>query len=193
VQPGYFVGTIRLRGEKSYTRVQATRAQGTVSEAPSAKCASQRNRRQSLLRQSPGGEEPPTLSILATAGNVGLIGAQTAGSEKSSGSLIAAFHTRHHDGMVVKNAVLEFGSAPVILPTEDVGFPESATVQPPKPFSGSANFAVQNPHAASWTGDLAVELPGIGEVRLAGPSFKSEICLAEDCRGSLAGSGLAGL
>ena len=40
-----------------------------------------------------------------------------------------------------------------------------ATLEPPAPFSGSATFHLDTPKTASWTGDLAVELPGLGKLR----------------------------
>jgi hypothetical protein len=44
----------------------------------------------------------------------------------------------------------------------------SATVRPPFPFTGSGSF-LRNPDGSiSWTGTLAVSLPGLGSVQLTG-------------------------
>lgn len=51
-----------------------------------------------------------------------------------------------------------------------------ATVSPSAPFSGSATFHLDGPKTASWTGDLAVELPGAGEVPLSGEGISAGLC-----------------
>jgi hypothetical protein len=61
--------------------------------------------------------------------------------------------------------------------------PRSATVTPPEPFTGTATFRQESADQFSWAGDLAVELPGSGEVSLAGPKFETALCLERSCRG----------
>ena len=185
IRPGVFVGTIRLRGEQGYTRVRATQAVGAVSESPGPNCGRSRKRRQTALMRAMAPKKTQFLSIEAKAGDVTFLGGQIEGSEKLGLSILGASHTRVHDGMLVENAVLEVGSAPAVLVTEDLEFPKNATVQPAAPFSGSAAFELHDSHASSWTGDLAADLPGIGTVRLAGPRFRSELCVAKHCGGSL--------
>ena len=51
-----------------------------------------------------------------------------------------------------------------------------ATVAPPAPFSGSATFHLDDPKTASWTGDLAVEMPGLGKVSLTGDGIEAGLC-----------------
>lgn len=184
VRPGFFVGTIRLRGEQGYTKVSATRAKGTLSEAPGAKCDPRQRPRQPTLLRAPKRNDPKFLSIQAKAGNVEVIAGESSGGKKSL-SLLGALRSRHHDGMLIENAVLRFGSEPAILPTEDVEFPTTATVQPGAPFSGSATFEFSDSKTSTWTGDLAVELPGVGKVSLAGPRFRSQYCVNKRCVGSL--------
>ena len=63
--------------------------------------------------------------------------------------------------------------------------PESATVTPPSPFSGTATFHASAGASAEWEGPLAVDLPGIGPIQLTGSQFKPELCLARSCVGGL--------
>ncbi|HEX4751855.1 MAG TPA: hypothetical protein VH268_03070, partial [Solirubrobacterales bacterium] len=63
--------------------------------------------------------------------------------------------------------------------------PPDATLAPSSPFSGSATFELTSPTKASWSGDLAVELPGLGKVPLAGPKFYSGLCEGEICTKTL--------
>jgi hypothetical protein len=52
----------------------------------------------------------------------------------------------------------------------------SAQVAPPSPFTGSAELvAGEGGGEPSWSGDLAVAMPGLGEVALAGPGFEAKL------------------
>jgi hypothetical protein len=71
-------------------------------------------------------------------------------------------------------------------PEADVVFPagplsEAATVSPPAPFTGTATFTRTPESTFSWTGDLAVDFPGIDPVRLTGPRFGAQLCTIEGC------------
>jgi hypothetical protein len=52
---------------------------------------------------------------------------------------------------------------------------ESATIAPPAPFKGTATFQGAGGSKGSWTGSLAGDFLGRGEVALAGPEFSAEI------------------
>jgi len=55
--------------------------------------------------------------------------------------------------------------------------PATATLKPPAPFSGEAEYVGASPVSHSWTGDLAVQLPG-QLLPLTGPEFASSLCVA---------------
>ncbi|HET7508324.1 MAG TPA: hypothetical protein VFJ53_08205, partial [Solirubrobacterales bacterium] len=59
--------------------------------------------------------------------------------------------------------------------------PEEVTVEPPKPFAGSAAFTRTPESTFSWSGDLSVEFPGMNPVRLAGPGFGAGVCAVDGC------------
>ena len=61
------------------------------------------------------------------------------------------------------------------------GPPTKATVKPPAPFAGIAEFALESPQLASWTGNLSVAIPTLGTVALAGPRFNPLLCGAGGC------------
>lgn len=56
------------------------------------------------------------------------------------------------------------------------GRPQTVTVKPTFPFSGSASYAVQPDGSVDWSGDLRVSFAGLGEVALTGPGFQAEAC-----------------
>jgi hypothetical protein len=63
--------------------------------------------------------------------------------------------------------------------------PTEATVEPPAPFQGSATFKLESPTTASWTGDLSVEIPTLGNVRLTEPGTWSTLCQGASCTETL--------
>jgi hypothetical protein len=56
--------------------------------------------------------------------------------------------------------------------------PETAAVEPPHPFMGQAVYSRSPGAAASWSGDLSVQLPGVGDFGLTGPGFHARLCRA---------------
>jgi hypothetical protein len=188
IRKGVFTGAIRLRGERAYTMVRATHARGSVTQEPGQFCTRLRPATSSRLplpiMESP---ETPTLQLLAKAPHV-LVQAIQVGGEGEEQAFLAvtsATHLRRHDGMMVSSGARKLTRHPSLLNLGETAFPESATVAPGQPFTGSAALALLGPKSSTWSGDLAVTLPGVGPVRLAGPTFRSTICRDTDCRGSL--------
>jgi hypothetical protein len=58
-----------------------------------------------------------------------------------------------------------------------------AVIHPDSPFSGSATFRRPPEGEPTWTGDLKVELPGLGLVRLAGKGTHAAMCEPTHCMG----------
>lgn len=54
-------------------------------------------------------------------------------------------------------------------------------LNPPAPFSGSGTFRRHAKRAPTWTGDLKIELPGFGHVRLAGHGTHASMCSGTAC------------
>jgi hypothetical protein len=65
--------------------------------------------------------------------------------------------------------------------------PETAAIALSKPFAGSASYSGEPEAPPSWSGDLSVNLPGVGVVPLTGTGFVANLCRAysvaeeEDC------------
>jgi hypothetical protein len=51
----------------------------------------------------------------------------------------------------------------------------SATVGPPKPFSGTASFVRNIDGSTEWSGTLSVALPGAQSTALTGPAFEADL------------------
>jgi hypothetical protein len=54
--------------------------------------------------------------------------------------------------------------------------PATATLTPPAPFYGEANYLEKSSTSHSWTGTLGVNLPGL-TLPLTGPGFYTSLCV----------------
>jgi hypothetical protein len=54
--------------------------------------------------------------------------------------------------------------------------PETVEVEPPKPFAGRVLYSGSPGSPPGWTGDLSVDLPGVGDVPLTGAGFSAVLC-----------------
>jgi hypothetical protein len=60
-----------------------------------------------------------------------------------------------------------------------------AIIEPAAPFSGAATFHLDDAKTASWTGDLAVDLPGLAKMPLTGPKITAGLCHGSHCTKTL--------
>ncbi len=175
---GFFTGWVRIRGERDYTSVNAHRVRGNITQSTSEVCRSRPS-----ARASSSAEE--ILYANAERGH-GLLSFEADKWPPEDGGFNALFFSaslhRHRGPMSIINANGGF--------TEDTSAfaiatpPRSAVVEPPAPLSGSATFTQEGSDTFSWLGDLEVDLPGIGPVALAGPSFSATLCIGKQCKGN---------
>jgi len=176
---GVFVGTVKIRGERDYTSAQSRHVRGEIVEKFQSRC----HRRVRARARASGGGSLDSIHAETKRGNGNL--SFTVFSFPSTGlrsdSAFVALLMRVRGRMVVSNSQVAFAEDATSL--EIAAPPRSAIADPPAPFTGSATFQQESANQFSWTGDLAVELPGIGEVALVGPKFETELCLGRRCRG----------
>jgi hypothetical protein len=196
---GRFVGQIAFRGERGYTQVKVRQAPGEVIREGAQACPeSKRVRddawRDPLQRRAVG--RPLRLFAGTRSGTFAFEAGRIEDPRRyePSGAYFIAYSRRSVDGVnVASDAAVYPTSARGFTPTDPSRPAAEATVQPPGPFSGSATFRLESPSSASWTGDLAVELPNLGTVQLTGPDTYSGFCEARHCTDTLpqgvAGSG----
>jgi hypothetical protein len=174
---GTFVGTIEFHGEDGYTRVSARSARGGIGDP----LANTPQKLQCDFHES-GAEHKLELE------SVGLDGAPP-----GAGVSFSAFRLFGNFSHLIRP---DESSPPpggrylfLVLASEKVGrmsilrtagalgeFQDfvfdsaltTATVEPPPPFTGSGNFLRNADGSTSWTGTLAVPLPGLGTVGLTG-------------------------
>ncbi|HEY5941779.1 MAG TPA: hypothetical protein VIT89_02815 [Solirubrobacterales bacterium] len=180
VRRGVFRGRIHIEGELGYTQVDTQSARGRILDDPEQFC---RNRIPSARASAEPGEE--LIEAVSPWGRGALSFEANEWSPSFGGTPVffSAATRRQRGMMMITNAVGGF--------TEDTRSlvvaqpPLSATVSPPSPFTGTAEFLRGPDERFGWFGDLAAELPGIGPVALAGENFEARICDGRSCKSSV--------
>jgi hypothetical protein len=176
IRKGVFVGWVKISGEGDYTSAESRHVRGQIVHESSGKC-----RRQATARASGAGYTLLDASTERGRGYLSFVAISFPSTRLEDNLVFGASLTRVRRRMIVVNQQTAISKDRASL--DIAAPPRSATVDPPAPFSGSATFQQEAAKQFSWTGDLAVELPGIGEVTLAGPKFETNLCIGRRCRG----------
>jgi hypothetical protein len=206
IEQGHFVGTIAFHGEHGFTEVNARRAAGAVTRTPALRCPTpapppnfkkllrevETRDHQQQVEEAEGEEEADSerlaVKISATArdGHVTLTASKTAFKEKHAAGIalttVALFAHRQR-GRVKEESAAAFPLAKgstFLVPNRKKPASEGV-LRPPAPFSGSATFRRHKAKPPTWTGDLRIDLPGFGPVRLAGPGTHASMCSGLAC------------
>lgn len=179
VRRGTFRGSIRLRGEMAYTRVDVRAAEGKIVDDPRQVC--RRGRRAQASADSQ--EELLRAGIRRGQGTLEFFAIEWAPMFGSRPAVFSARLIRKRGRMYVLNELHEVTEDQKAIALDRP--PLAGSVSPPRPFTGTATFQREPDGTFTWLGDLAAELPGIGPVRLAGPKFEAEACVGNTCKGSL--------
>jgi hypothetical protein len=180
IQPGIVRGEIRFQGERGYTRAIAHQATAELETLPAQRCHDVK---------AGHSKHPPRYTATLRVSNEG----------RASGVLFEALrfapgsrppaqrvfykatdYERLGSVFVTRRVRLAARTSTFLLPNFAVA-PETAVIQPPAPFTGSATFARTPESTFSWTGDLAVSFPGLDPVALTGPAFRFGYCALRSC------------
>ena len=180
---GKFVGTIRFRGEHGYTQVSAHSALGGTGDPLTntprkLQCdfrESEAERERELESVSLTGT-PPRAGISFNASGLfgdfpAVDGSGKALPPKGDRDLFLALATEKVGKMSILRSAGALGESQDLVLGNDL---TSATVDPPSPFTGSGSFLRNADGSTSWSGNLAVPLPGLGTVDLTGGKAELE-------------------
>jgi hypothetical protein len=187
---GRFVGSFVFHGERGYTAIHAPRLNGSITRQGATDCripaGSHRHQGKGIEEKAESAAEEDEFRLLAGDRKADVVlqatrqqvppgpegGATTSFVVSATGGRTGAF-TISRSAFVFDTAK----DAASTLVTPNLAEPlAEATVEPPAPFSGSATFHLEGPKTASWTGDLAVELPGLGKLPLTGRKIYAGTC-----------------
>jgi hypothetical protein len=203
-ESGHYVGTISFRGERGYTRVQATSAPGSVERQTPHKCklpkpakpdpAVEKEEAEAVDKlegEEQKGKAEQTGEVQLTAMDpgrkvvfAGMRNELQAGGKGGAESTFEAFQFRHRGRLQEDAIVVQFASKGSSFKLPDATHPtEEAVISPSSPFSGSATFRRASSDAVAWTGNLKVKMPAFGSVPLTGPGVEASLCHVSDCPG----------
>ncbi len=188
---GAFVGSVAFHGMAGFTTAKARRADGQIrkvtrlvchvpvapaSEGTPAPSAPLPTRSATIYASGPSG--PATVSFSSAASDIDQPGFGAGGLPTID---FQATYKSELSGMGVSARIYIDNprSSSFSVPAPE-GALTDATITPPKPFSGSGIFHLETPTSASWTGELAVAIPGVGTVPLTGPGITARLC-EESC------------
>lgn len=185
LEAGTFRGTIRFHGENDFTSIEARAAPGTVTRNYRRICETdpRAGRFHNLLEnlsgrlrltvlRSVGHVDGSTVSFQASVVNLGaIIGVKSAPTYSFLGST-----SERREGVRIVRSFRANGETRSFTYSGKQAKQPNATVMPPKPFAGSAEYLKAQGEPASWTGPLTVRLPGRGSIELTGPDFEALLC-----------------
>lgn len=169
---GSYEGVISFHGEEAYTDVEATSVPADLRLELGAACR---------IVTSGGGGSPSLQSAELYVRNPGL------GPRFS----VVKATPRSPARFFVEDSEYEAGIsinryASLAMPAASFRYGanlQTATVHPPAPFSGTASFDRRKKANRRWSGDLAVDLPGLAKAPLTGPLLRAGLVHSESVRG----------
>jgi hypothetical protein len=183
-ETGHFVGSFSFRGANGFTSFDAHRLQGAVTDFGALVC-----RGKNPLGRNPLGNEGHRARwvIAGTRSGATVFDAVTEPGEgviQATGTY--SVRSERTEGAVsILDSVSVAARSPLAIPDLGGTLPATTTIAPPAPFSGSATLEASSRQAATWSGDLAVDLPATGEVPLTGPGIAAGLCRDYTCTESL--------
>lgn len=182
---GRFEGTIRFRGEDGFTQLHAKSASGAVDREYRRVC--KRKRRSGDAGDFDDLFDNATANYLLAVDrsprhvvvfeSVSFdFGPGLGDLSEFIGTLIAVVVRERHEGMRIERFSLAEGDAGSLLVSPKEKNPITATVTPPKPFHGTADFEKAKGTPPTWTGTLRASVPGAGVVWLTGEDYRATFC-----------------
>lgn len=173
VDSGTWAGRIEFEGEQAYTAVHATRAKGTVTKSPKLTCSRHEDEEGNFqdFQLTTLSASSDARAIFSTAFQV----TSKTHPELDGTSFSALLLEPHSRGLSIVRFIYANTKSSAFALNEEGGRITSATITPSAPFKGTATFEKTRGPKGSWTGTLAGDFPGRGEVTLAGPEFSAEV------------------
>jgi hypothetical protein len=185
-EDGFFTGRIRFRDENGFARLNSKRATGFVERRYRRVCRQEPKKDDSLgdlFESLFGGVRLTVLRASARVERANVVFEATAvdfsslfGPGTGLEYLFSGQTVERGKGMRLTRSIGAEGGDGSFLFRNKKALPRTATVTPPKPFSGTAKYIREPGHPSSWIGSLDGRVPGVGLVAMAGPDFRASTC-----------------
>jgi hypothetical protein len=187
---GDYRGTVSLRGEDGYFQLRTNKMSGLRSHTFRLNCAPGQAHKdvskrldeyvapfEGFTTTSAGGSIALILAVSKYGGRYVYLRAahmqsSAPGAEVQAGALEMEPH------MAIGHSAYVTGGEGTLLTSLPGVHPATATLAPPDPFQGEANFLENSPTSHSWTGTLAVSFPGL-DLPLTGPTYATSLCVSD--------------
>lgn len=182
---GRFVGRGVFRGERGYLRLSLSGGEGAIVHSFRLSC--EKGEADERLPGSLLGFVTPG-SFFAAEGDIALLYASSrrhgrfvgvaAGhrEEEPPGAEVRVGSFEQRGKMAIGHYGFIAGGRGTLLTSLPGVHPATATLDPPAPFFGQADYREEAVASRRWTGDLGVEFPGL-RLPLAGPGFHARLCV----------------
>lgn len=188
---GLLVGSFHFHGLRDFTRVDSHRIHAEIFRQPPQVCREEKEPAgvTTVGLGQPGGVPDDSLRLIA-AGSSGSphfeAVAERHPATESAPPIFLAYVSQAGKGFsVVRSGLGSDADGSGFVTADPLSAHSTATVEPAAPFTGSATFEAAAPRGDEFSGDLAVELPGLGEVPLTGPEVAAGICRRYTCTKTL--------
>ncbi len=192
-EDGEYRGTVSLRGENGYFQLHVKRARGFRSRTFRLSCShgqAQKDQSKRLyeyaapsegfITSSDGGSIALILAVSRYGGRfVYLRAAHMQSSDPGAEIQAGALEMEPH--MAIGHSADTEGGEGTLLTSLPGIHPAAATLAPPDPFHGEANFLENSSTSHSWTGTLGVSFPGL-DLPLTGPTYATSLCVSSPFR-----------
>jgi hypothetical protein len=172
IETGLLVGVLVFHGEHGYARARSASVPATRTRQPAMRC------------HIPASVKPQkqhdSSKVGGTAGRHGRQVAVEAYEHPALGTVtVLAYSSERRRAVSIIRRVSAVAPLASLAITHNG---ESATLDAPPPFTGSATYtAFRGKEAGTWRGDLAVDFPGEPGVRLAGKRFQGARLKPGEC------------
>lgn len=183
VETGVVRGRIRFQGEGGYTSVAAHRVKAEVLSWPRQRC-----------RVFEAGNFPrprkrvASFTALSTSASAEFRAAKYSRRFRPAARQVqfAVYFGSQRGRLLIHRSVFATADATSFRRPSLRSQPEHLVLTPPPPFTGTASFERTPESTFSWTGTLAVEVPGLPPLPLTGPDYEASFCVLRACIGQTA-------
>jgi hypothetical protein len=174
LREGVFSGTIDFRGERDYVRISASEAAGSMSVISQWECPEEPTPFATVSRLLAGNPAREGRSASLHAGKLRCNCDFSAGTHRRSNgpwrSIFYGARAELREGMEILRLTVAHGGGSAFVFDHEAG---TATVRPPRPFTGRAVFRRRPDAPDLWRSTIRVPLLGALPLKTDGPGFEA--------------------